>query len=79
MHFEIILMKFDAYKLTDVVPILGPICFSLFFLFVVFICMGIFIIIIIISDGFRIVRNNTKVKYNEDKTTFELMFRKFQR
>ncbi|CAF0837524.1 unnamed protein product [Adineta steineri] len=36
-------------------------------------------IIIIISDSFRIVRNNTKVNYNENQTIFEFMFRKFRR
>ncbi|CAF4133288.1 unnamed protein product [Adineta steineri] len=37
--FEMVLMKFDAYELANAVPILDPICFSLFFLFIVLICM----------------------------------------
>ncbi|CAF1401522.1 unnamed protein product [Adineta steineri] len=77
MLFEMMLMKFDAYELTNAAPILGPICFSLFFLFVVFICMTMFITIV--SDSFRIVRKNTKVNYNEDQAIFEFMLRKLQR
>ncbi|CAF1363985.1 unnamed protein product [Adineta steineri] len=75
--FEMMLMKFDAYELTDAAPLLEPICFSLFFLFIVFICMSMFITII--SDSFRIVRNNTKVNCNEDQTIFKFMLHKFQR
>ncbi|CAF1068198.1 unnamed protein product [Adineta steineri] len=74
--FEMMLMKFDAYELTNAALMPEFIYFSLFFLFVIFICMSIFITII--NDTFRIVRNNTKIKYNEDQTIFEFMLHKFQ-
>ncbi|CAF0779675.1 unnamed protein product [Adineta steineri] len=39
MFFEMMSLKFHAYKLTNAVPILDPICFGLFFLFIVLICI----------------------------------------
>ncbi|CAF1417023.1 unnamed protein product [Adineta steineri] len=72
MLFEMILMKFNAYELTNVAPILGPICFSLFFLFVVLICMNMFITII--SDSFRIVRRGTL----HNVESFELSYEQFR-
>ncbi|CAF1549867.1 unnamed protein product, partial [Adineta steineri] len=62
MLFEMTLMKFDVYQLLDADPILGPICFSLFIFTIVFVCMTMFITII--SDNFRVVRNNLKFNHN---------------
>ncbi len=47
MLFEMILLKYDTSDLTDAAICLGPIGFSLFILFIVFICVNMFISIII--------------------------------
>jgi hypothetical protein len=39
MLFEMTLMKFDAYELLNAAEFLGPFCFSLFILLVVFVCL----------------------------------------
>ena len=58
MLFEAILMKFDAQKLTDAAPFLGPLSFSLFIFVVVFVCMSMFLTII--NDSFGEVREQAK-------------------
>jgi hypothetical protein len=52
MLFEMILLKYDTSDLTDAATCSRPICFSLFILFVVFICMNMFI-----SIQLKIFRN----------------------
>ncbi|CAF4057156.1 unnamed protein product [Adineta steineri] len=39
MLFETILMKFDAHELVEAGGFLGPFSFSLFIIFIVFICI----------------------------------------
>jgi polycystin 2L1 len=56
MLLEMSLMKFDVSEFTRSQPQLGPICFSLFILIVVFVCMSMFVTII--SKGFRYVRDH---------------------
>ncbi|CAF1598644.1 unnamed protein product [Adineta ricciae] len=58
MLFEMMLMKFDAHQLSDAAAFLGPFSFSLFIIFVVFICMSMFFSII--GDNFRLARENIK-------------------
>jgi len=58
MLFEMTLMNFNAYELSGASAFLGPFCFSLFILLVVFVCMSMFSTII--YDSFRIVRDNSK-------------------
>ncbi|CAF4112645.1 unnamed protein product, partial [Adineta steineri] len=51
MLFEITLMSFDATDFTGADPFLGPFCFSIFIIIVVFICLSMFISIL--NDGFH--------------------------
>jgi hypothetical protein len=69
-------MQFDANGLMDAGPFLGPFCFSLFILLVVFVCMSMFFTII--NDNFRTVRDNAKLNGDKDQSIYLLMFYKFQ-
>ena len=74
MLFEMTLMKFDAHELSGAAAFLGPFCFSLFILLVVFVCMSMFLSII--GDHFRCARE----KVEEDKREiFAFMWDRFQR
>jgi hypothetical protein len=74
MLFEMIAMKFDVHDLTEAGTFLGPFCFSLFIILVVFICMSMFISIII--GSFRRARANIK---NNDQEIVSFMMKRFQR
>jgi polycystin 1L2 len=74
---EMILLKFDVTELREADAVLGPLCFSLFILFVVFICMDMFISII--NGSFRTVRHNLQLSLNEDHHMFAFMLNKFLR
>ncbi|CAF3781590.1 unnamed protein product [Rotaria sp. Silwood1] len=76
MLFEMTLTKFDAHELHEAAAFLGPFCFSLFIFIVVFVCM--IMLLTIINDSFRFVRENAKVKSNEDQHILSFMFSKFQ-
>ncbi|CAF3751894.1 unnamed protein product, partial [Rotaria sp. Silwood1] len=56
MLFEMTLMKFDASELIEADAVIGPLCFSIFILLVVFVCLSMFISII--NDSFRCAREN---------------------
>ncbi|CAF0987647.1 unnamed protein product [Adineta steineri] len=73
MLFEMSLMKFDAHELSGAAPFLGPFCFSLYIILVVFVCMSMFITII--NDSFRRARENV----NDKQEIFSYMLNKFQR
>jgi hypothetical protein len=73
MLFEMTLLKFDSSQLTGAALFLGPFCFSLFIIFVVFICMSMFLSII--HDSFRLARRNG----TDDQELFSLMLKKFLR
>ena len=73
MLFEMSLSKFNAKELIDVAPVLGPFCFSLFIILVVFICMGMFLSII--NDSFRLVREKETV----NPEIYSYMYKKFLR
>ena len=75
MLFEMTLMKFDAHELIEANAVLGPISFSLFILLVVFVCLSMFISII--SDNFRLVRENRDKR--KDEEIFSFMLDKFLR
>jgi hypothetical protein len=77
MLFEMASMKFNINDLTEASPFLGPFCFSLFIFLVVFVCMSMLLTIII--GSFRFVRDNAKIKSNEDQHMLSFMFYKFQR
>jgi len=74
MLFQMTAMKFDVHHLTEVASFLGPFCFSLFIILVVFICMSMFLSII--NRSFRRARQNIN-NYNEQ--VFSFMLNKFQR
>ena len=75
MLFEMTLMKFDAHQLLDAAGFLGPFCFSLFILLVVFVCMSMFLSII--NESFRQARDN--VNRSDDEEIFSFMLDKFLR
>jgi Polycystin cation channel len=77
MLFEMILMKFDSSELSSADALLGPLCFTLFIFFVVFIGMTMFISII--GDSFRTVRINLEMNPNEDHAMFGFIWQRFQR
>jgi hypothetical protein len=77
MLMQMTVMKFSTYELQQAAPFLGPFCFSLFIFLVVFICMSMFISIII--DSFRFVRDNAKVNSNENQHILSFMSNRFQR
>lgn len=54
MLFEVTLMKFDTAELLDADVVLGPVCFTIFIIITVFVCLSIFVTII--NDNFRHVR-----------------------
>ncbi|CAM2704890.1 unnamed protein product [Rotaria socialis] len=63
MLFEMMLLKFNVSDLYAADTFLGPFCFTLFIIFVVFICMNMFISII--ADAFRVVRHNMLLQTSE--------------
>ncbi|CAF4095403.1 unnamed protein product [Adineta steineri] len=71
MLFEITLMSFDATDFTGADPFLGPFCFSLFIIIVVFICLSMFMSIL--NDGFHHVELNSI----EDQQILSYMLKKF--
>ncbi|UJR16137.1 hypothetical protein I4U23_003048 [Adineta vaga] len=77
MLFEMTLMKFDAYELVDASSFLGPFCFSLFILLMVFVCLSMFITII--NDSFRFARDNLHKHQTEDEQIIGYMIKKFRR
>ena len=74
MLFEMTLMKFDAHELTDAAAFLGPFCFSLFILLVVFVCLSMFITII--NESFRQARETIM---NNDQEIYSYMLDRFLR
>ncbi len=68
------LFKFDSSQLTEASLVLGSVSFSLFIIFIDFICMSMFISIII--DSFRRARQNINDK---NQQVFSFMLNKFQR
>ncbi len=75
MVFEMASMKFDTHELSGAAAFLGPFCFSLFIILVVFVCMSMFISII--NQNFRRARKNVNDKNNQE--IFSFMLNKFQR
>ncbi|CAF1184626.1 unnamed protein product [Adineta ricciae] len=74
MLFEMTLMKFDAHDLSEAAAFLGPFCFSLFIVFVVFICISMFLSIVV--DNFRRVRATLD---DQSDGIFSFMLERFQR
>lgn len=76
MLFEMILMKFDSSELNSADAILGPLCFTAFIFFIVFI--GITIFITIISDGFRKARLQLSQSINDEQEMLLYIWYKFK-
>jgi hypothetical protein len=68
MLFEMLLLKFDARIISSSASFLGPFYFALFILFVVFICMNMFISII--NDNFRRVRADVHQVDHDEQDLF---------
>jgi hypothetical protein len=67
-------MQFDAHELKEAAAFLGPFCFSLFILLVIFVCLSMFLSII--NQSFKRARENIN-DHNEDIYSF--MYDKFLR
>ncbi len=67
------LFKFDSSQLTEASLVLGSVSFSLFIIFIDFICMSMFISII--NDSFHVARQNI----NNDSEIFNFMSKNFLR
>ncbi|CAF3282231.1 unnamed protein product [Rotaria socialis] len=76
MLFELLLLKFNTSQITGAAPMLGPIYFSLFILFVVFVCMNMFVSII--NDNFRKVRNHIHRMDHDDQDMFITLLKRIQ-
>ena len=76
MLFEMTLLKFDTGELIGAAAFLGPFCFSLFIFVVVFVCLSMFVSII--SDSFRAVRDEAKLRRGNESDMWMFMLRKLQ-
>ncbi len=72
MLFEMAVLKYNVHGFIEASPFLGPFTFSLFIFIVVFVCLSMFISIII--DSSRHVRRNIN---DDDEEIFSLMWNKF--
>jgi hypothetical protein len=77
MLFQMASIKYNIHPLINASSFLGPFCFTLFIFSVVFICLRMFITIII--DSFHFVRDHVKQHQNEDEQIFTFMLQKIQR
>ena len=77
MLFEMLLFQFDASEIRAADVFLGPLCFTVFIFFVVFI--GVTTFMSIISDSFRTVRKNGATTYNPDHEMLAFIWKKFLR
>jgi len=74
MLFQMTVLRYNSDELTEAAVFLGPFCFSLFIIIVVFICMPMFISIII--DNFHRAQ---KHRNDNNQHIFSFMIKKFQR
>jgi hypothetical protein len=77
MLFEMLLLKFDASDLLGAPPFLGPFYFALFILFVVFVCINMFVSII--NDNFRFIRAEVHKVDDDDQDVFINVLKKLER
>ncbi len=77
MLLQMASMKYNVHQLTNASPFLGPFCFSLFIIVVVFICLKMFVSIIM--DSFRFVRDYGQHHRNEDQEIFTFICSRFRR
>jgi polycystin 1L2 len=72
MLFEMLLLRFNIQDLYQADRFLGPLAFSLFIYFLVFICCTM--IISIIYNGFRHIRRQSKLISNQDQNEDVVLF-----
>ncbi|UJR27882.1 hypothetical protein I4U23_009147 [Adineta vaga] len=77
MLFEMLLLKFDATEIKNAAPFLGPLYFTLFILFVVFVCINMFVSII--NDNFRRVRADVYKVHSDYQGVLINLTKKFRR
>ena len=73
MLFEVTLMKFDTADLLNADTVLGPVCFSIFVLITVFVCLSI--LVTIIMENFRRAREQR----SREEEMLSYMWKKFLR
>ena len=71
MLFEMLLMKFNAGELLDAHPVLGPLTFSMFMFFVVFV--GVTMFVAIINIGYHDAYKNLNVAGGDEEVLSSLM------
>lgn len=71
MVFEMILLKVDSVELLSLDGVLGPLCVSMFILFVVLVGMTMFISLI--KQSLQVVRKRNGLDENEDREMFAYM------
>ena len=76
MLFEMLLLKFDATGIKNAAPVLGPLYFALFILFVVFVCINMFVSII--NDNFRSVQADVYKKHSDYMGVFSSLKKKIR-
>jgi hypothetical protein len=77
MLFEMLLIKFDTGQLVNAGAFLGPFYFTLFILFVVFVCINMFVSII--NDNFRLARAEIHKVDNDRQDVFINFLAKLKR
>jgi hypothetical protein len=75
--FEMLLLKFDTQDISRSARVLGPLYFTLFIIFVVFITMNMFISII--NDNFRLVRADVHQVESHDQDLFIHIIKRLHR
>ncbi|VDL90591.1 unnamed protein product [Schistocephalus solidus] len=61
--FQIVLGKFDVTSMHELEPLLGPMAFATFTLFIVFIMLNMFVAIL--TDSFEVVRKDPSLQSND--------------
>lgn len=76
MLFEMLILKFNTSDLTVAAPFLGPLYFTFFIIFVVFVCINMFVSIV--NDNFRLVRADVHKVDEDNQDVFIHLFKKVQ-
>ena len=74
--FKMMILKFNPAPLTEASPLLGRFYFTLFIIFVVFVCINMFVSIV--NDNFRLVRADLCRVDETNQYVFSRIFQKLQ-
>ena len=77
MLFEMLILKFNTSELADAAPLLGPLYFTFFIIFVVFVCINMFVSIV--NDNFRLARADVHRVDEDNQDVFINFLKKLQR